>query len=545
MSANQSPKPGDWKFQIPVKPRLTMYEEVGKNGPTVWGTYFDPARGKAGAAVTISTRISIRYPNGHPRAGRIWPEREQDVLRIAQSWHADLVAGRKPGARTPDDRRADADQEKAALSVRKGFKLYVDPAKGRYPNPADISRRDVIRAGDEAVAALGDDARWSDLVPIEAAQAIWRHVQHRFAEAKPRKRPKARSGRRNSSRRDHGTLIVNDGAVWAERVVQHFFACAAWLASRGHIPASACARPDDWMQEFKTDWRRMTGRDLDAEQEGLRFSAEEGGKLMRAIESLDVDPRLRINIYFGGDSLRAGQVRVARRSHLDLDAVGEFGLGRLTVPGSGKKKGSKVDLDPVVRAQIDYELSAGYLRHLEKAWKEGRIADYALMPQGRFVEGATPFRDNGRYLKSISKRTLLDYFHDLEELAGVAHVPGRGWYGLRRLWTDLGDEHVGGARARELLSGHARGSKVPDQVYKTKQDEVAIREAARGRALIREGLRQGKISEASALRADVVRAVNATSDVAVLREILTLLGAADDTSDDATEVAASRAGAPE
>lgn len=532
MRANQQAKPGEWKFQISVKPRLTMYEAVGKSGAIVWGRWFDPSRGKKGAPVTKTTGISIRYPEGHRRAGEIWPEREQDILKTAQSWHADLVAGREPGTRHPDELRSDADQARAEVTIREGFALYVDPENGRYPHPGDPSRGDVLRAGDEAVAALGDHARWSELVPFQVAQTIWRHVQRRFAEANTSKRRKARNERRNSSRRDHGSALVNDGAAWAERVVQHFFACAAWLSTRGHIPKNACARPEDWTQEFKADWRRLTGRDLDAEEEGLRFSAEEGGKLMRGIKDPRVDPRLRMNIYFGGDSLRAGQVRRALRSHLDLQPVGEFGMGRLIVPGRGKKKGSKVDLDPVVRAQIDYEMKAGYLRHLEAALQAGRIADYALMPQGRFVEGATPVRDNGRYLKPISKRTLLDFFHDLEEIAGVVHVPKRGWYGLRRLWTDLGDDHVEGARARELLSGHARGSKVPDQIYRTKEDEEAIREAARGRALIREALLEGSISEATALRAEAVRALNGIADLELLRAVLDLLGGADPTADE-------------
>jgi hypothetical protein len=74
-----------------------------------------------------------------------------------------------------------------------------------------------------------------------------------------------------------------------------------------------------------------------------------------------------------------------------------------------------------------------------------------------------------------TRRTLLDYFHSVEEAAGVEHVAERAWYGLRRLWADLGPEHVQTARAREILGGWARGSTVPQKVYKTKQDELAIR----------------------------------------------------------------------
>jgi hypothetical protein len=525
MSTGQ-PAAGLWKFTIAAMPRLTMYEEVGKAGAIVWGRWWDPRRGKSGAPVTKSTGLSIRFPVGHRRAGQIWPEREQEVLKLAHAWHDDLRSGRSPGGR-PALLSGSEDAERSERTIREGFRLYLDLENGRYPAADDPSRGDIARAAEDIFAALGGDTTWTGRVPITAAQSIWRHIQRRFQEKNERDRKQAANNRRNNTRKDQGAEIVTDGATWAMRTCQHFFACAKWLGSRGHIPAGACDRPDDWMEEFKRDWRKLTDRDLDAEREGPRFSPEEAGKLLDAITDDRVDPRLRINIYFGGDSLRAGQVRRSMRSHLDLGHVGEFGFGRLRVPGKGRKKGSTVDLDPRVRAQIDYEMDAGYLRELEAAYQAGTIKEYALMPQGRFVQGATPVRPNRRYLLPISRRTLLDYFHKLEEIASVSHVPGRGWYGLRRLWTDLGEEHVKSSRGRELLSGHSRGSKVPEQVYRTKEDEAAIREAARGRAMIREALRSGTVSDVSTLRVEIVRAVNGISDVRVLRGVLELLERSD------------------
>jgi hypothetical protein len=529
--STEKPPIGQWKFVIAVKPRLTMYEAVGKNGAMVWGRWFDPTRGKAGAPVTKTTGISIRFPDGHRRAGQIWPARENGVRQLAQAWHEDLLCGRPPGT-APAVRRQSEEDEIAERTIREGFRIYLDLEKGRYPTPNDPSRGDVARAGDDVIAALGEEAKWAELVPIEAAQAIWRYIQRRFQEANESERAKPANKRRNKTRKDHGADIVTDGAPWAKRTCQHFFACAKWLASRGYLPIGACDRPDDWMAEFKRDWRKLTGRDLDAEREGARFTTQEAGKLLDAITDDRVDPRLRINICLGGDSLRAGQVRQSMRSHLDLGAVGEFGLGRLRVPGMGRKKGSVVDLDPLVREQLDYEMEAGYLRDLETAYRAGTIKDYAVMPQGRFVNGVTPVRPNRRYLKPISKRTLLDFFHELEATAGVTHQPGRGWYGLRRLWTDLGEEHVKSSRGREILSGHARGSKVPEQVYRSKQDEAAIREAARGRAMIREALRNGSVSDTTALRAEAVRVINGTPDLDLLRAALEVLGAADPTTND-------------
>jgi len=173
-------------------------------------------------------------------------------------------------------------------------------------------------------------------------------------------------------------------------------------------------------------------------------------------------------------------------------------------------------------------MQAGYLRECEAAYVRGEIDDYALCAQGRLVGGAVPVRQNGRYLKWASDRGLLEWFCELEEIAGVEHVPGRGWYGLRRLWTDLAATHLESPRAMEILASHARGSRISETVYRSKEDELAIREASRGRAAIREALASGKVSEETALRSAVARAMS-TAEPDTLRRVLALLGKVDPT----------------
>lgn len=516
------PAVGEWKFQIAAKPRLTMYEEIGKHGVIVWAKWFDPKAGKNGAPKTKTTGISVRFPEGHRRARQVCAQHEQEVIRLAQLWHADLVAAREPGKTNVAQQTSLNEADKKDLTIPAGFKLYLDLEKGRYPNPHDDERGNVERASEDAITALGASASWSGVIPIDAAQSIWRHVRRRFAAAAQEESAPAANKRRNRTRKDRA-VTPTEGRVWAVRCVQHFFAAAEWLASRGHIPANACARPAKWRTDFKNDWVKLTGQDVEQEKEGKRFTPAEAGLLLEHINDAEVDPRLRLNISFGGDSLRAGQVRRAMRTHLDLSPVGEFGLGRLKVLGRGKKMGSVVDLDKTTRDILNHEMSAGYLRDLEAAYQAGRIADYALMPQGRFVRGVTPVRADRKYLRPISKRGLLDFFHELESTAGVEHVPQRGWYGLRRLWSDLSPEHVKTARAREVMGGWARGSKVPDQVYRTKEDEAAIREAARGRSVIREALREGTISELTALRSEAIRVLNDANNVQLLQAVLRLV----------------------
>lgn len=528
--------PGEWRYQIPARPRLTMIEVVGKTGVVVWGRWFDPKAGAKGAPKTKSTGKSIRFPEGHRRVGEVSPAREQEVMQLASVWHADLVAGREPGqGGQTETERAEKAAEQAGVTIAAGFRQFMDLSTGQYPRVDDPQRSDVLRSVGDITEALGADATWASLNPQAAAQAIWRHVHRRFAAGAQLAVEPSRNEKRSKSNRHRkggSKAVATDGATWAKRTVQVFFAAAEWLRTRDHIPKDACLRPSRWQKAFGTDWRKLTGRDLDEETEGPRHTPEEAGRLLEALFDDLVDPRLRINILFGGDSLRAGQVRRSIRSDLDLGPCGEFGLGRLRVRGRGKKRGSFVDLDTTVRDAIDREMSIGYLRECEAAYQAGRITDYALMPQGRFVGGCTPVRANKRYLQPVAKRSMLDWFHSLEDVANVTHVDGRGWYGLRRLWSDLTPDHVKSARGREVMGGWARGSKVADQVYRTKEDEEAIREAARGRSAIREALRGGSMSEVSELRAAALQALGATTDPAILRDVLRLLGPEDPTSSD-------------
>lgn len=66
-------------------------------------------------------------------------------------------------------------------------------------------------------------------------------------------------------------------------------------------------------------------------------------------------------------------------------------------------------------------------------------------------------------------------------------------------------ENLQTKRAKEVLSSHARGSRMSEQVNQSKENERAIREASRGRTAIREALTSGRISDPTALRGAVAQ----------------------------------------
>jgi hypothetical protein len=69
---------------------------------------------------------------------------------------------------------------------------------------------------------------------------------------------------------------------------------------------------------------------------------------------------------------------------------------------------------------------------------------------------------------------------------------------------------------------------VPQKVYKTKQDELAIREASRARSAIREELRTGRLAELTELRSAASAALSICTDPEALRHLLRVLRGAEE-----------------
>jgi hypothetical protein len=82
-------------------------------------------------------------------------------------------------------------------------------------------------------------------------------------------------------------------------------------------------------------------------------------------------------------------------------------------------------------------------------------------------------------------------------------------------------------RAREILGSWARGSTVSQEVYQTKQDELAIREASRARSAIREELRTDRLADRTELRTAVSAALSTCTDPDALRHMLRVLRGGD------------------
>ena len=280
-------------------------------------------------------------------------------------------------------------------------------------------------------------------------------------------------------------------------------------------------RPRRMEQRMRETWEKITGQKLKQRRKQrkkeLRYHADElrrifsrladvhevevvrGRKHRRTVREVQLlcDPRVRTVVELGAE-LRPGQVLRAMRSHLDLTpAVGGYGLGRFLGEdlGRGRKEAETVDLHPELRAYIDHVLTHGYLAELEAARLRGEIADYPLFPGGKLVNGRIPVARVKKYPKRhLHVSNAIAYWREFEERAGVQHVSGRSFYGLRRGLTDQANDYSTDDRALDRLTGH-QDSETRKEFYQDRERDADRAKAATIRRQMRLALAGIQVAE--------------------------------------------------
>jgi hypothetical protein len=165
-------------------------------------------------------------------------------------------------------------------------------------------------------------------------------------------------------------------------------------------------------------------------------------------------------------------------------------LGWIDVPDNGRKRGETVMFTPEQRRAVDRALT-GFLALYEAAWRKGIMSDYLLFPsagiRGRRsnAECDEPFEvsPSARHWDRTKARRA---FHDLERIAGVKVVKGRGWYGLRRVAADLAEALTPDARVKNALGGWV-DSETRMRIYQDHQSKIVRVMAADVRRRMRVG----------------------------------------------------------
>ena len=117
----------------------------------------------------------------------------------------------------------------------------------------------------------------------------------------------------------------------------------------------------------------------------------------------------------------------------------------------------------------------------------GEIEEYFLFPAGRLHRGKA--RVERVTVQPLGPTAIRKMFVAVERIAGVEHVEGRAFYGLRRQATDLAPEFASDARALNRLPGHL-DSATRERVYQEKENQRVRARAAETRRSMRKHLRE-------------------------------------------------------
>lgn len=466
--AKATSKASAWKFTIGLKPHtLTAFERTDK-GNTVWLRW-----NRAGTG--LYDKMSLGYRIRNEETGRLHEDMVAQAQAAAKVAYHRLLKGEDP--RTPEPAQA---HEDTPLTIAAGLELALRVPEGMYAveNEHVVDMR---RYGRQLLAHLPSGlTTWEQITPV-SYQQLWRNLATwRAAEA--------------------GKGAELRGRRATELAVVLLAQAGRWLKRAGKLKIMPEEPQERWEDALCADWARITKAPAVA-ADPPRHTPEELGRLLAAAEQGLGDPRIRLAFRTFGEA-RLGQGLACDRAALDLSTIGSHGLGRFTIPDCGRKKGVTIDLTPELRAAWDYELAKGYLRHLEAAYQAGQRRTYPLFPGGRLARPVALSRRperNGEYVElpdnelrakpdvtvSIGDRAARDHFHELERLAGVATIRGRGWYGVRRVAADLAEDVESDGRALNAITGHT-SDETRRQIYQQKKRDKVLATATRARTAARD-----------------------------------------------------------
>jgi integrase len=306
----------------------------------------------------------------------------------------------------------------------------LEPKVGKFATTTEWTK-EVARHLDIAVPIVGESMLAADVRKADYRK-LWRTLAY--------------------AHRDKGLY----GVRAAEMIVGSFRSMIVWL-QESELLEVAVMPPPKWKATMLKEWTEITGKPP-KKPHRPRYSAEEQLKLFRTLPK--ADPRIAIAVMIGAE-LRLGQVARCRRS--DIFPHNGHEIGGIEVIGRGKKHGEIVVFTKRQREAVTAALETGFLSELEAEYRAGKLEDFNLV-QGGFLARGKAQVDNATL--PVADKAMADWWKELEELAGVEHVEGRRWYGLRRLGADLAEDKTKDGRLLNKMGGWKN-----DQTRRRYQDE--------------------------------------------------------------------------
>jgi integrase len=340
------------------------------------------------------------------------------------------------------------------------FDLYFAIGTGKYVTDSR-QRRDEMGMRNDIFLVIPASTRVSDLRTAHYGM-LWRgfaefHYSGKLRRVRVGRPPSAKNDTSGTpsaeAERNHAAYrwIPWGGLRHAERAVNTLRKLLMFAVNEGHLQKERPpAMPEQWQSTLKSEWAKIAEkhkvRPVSVRPVDRRYDEHEGVSFFRAL--CNADPRLRLLLELFV-LWRLGQALRVRRSDIDF-AAGDFGAIRCE--GRGQKWGIYVWLTQWQRQVLDDALG-GYLARYEALYQADPLNDYPLIPGDRInsrkdVPGDEPLTESG----------LANMFLETEDAAGITHMDGRRWYGLRRLAMTLVDDLCySDDRLYGLLTGTTRG----------------------------------------------------------------------------------------
>ena len=360
-----------------------------------------------------------------------------DCIDAASATNTQEVAAPAPGAEVAPVAGTVAPEPTAeTVTLGDALDLYFRLDGGYFDEKTKQRGNEIGYAGD----VLGSFSR--DLLVRDIGAKFFRRVWVAFAERYERTElRKFYPGRPRSFdpmlHVEPGTLLPRavcirwGGMTHCEKTIEFLIRFFDWLRSED-LKRRAIKPRKNWKRILRKKWKKITREESPraATDDGPRFEEPELAQLY--VTSKESEPRVRLALELAFEA-RLGQVVRTMRSAYEPD---EGPYGYIRTFGEDRKDGVGMYLTADQRVLLDYEMAHGYLRGPETALREKKIMGYPLFFGGRL----TAYRDYTKPLQPLSSSGLRKIFNALEKDAGVAHVRGRGWYGLRRGGADLSED---------------------------------------------------------------------------------------------------------
>ncbi len=249
-----------------------------------------------------------------------------------------------------------------------------------------------------------------------------------------------------------------------------------WLVQGRRVSGEYVLVPKDWHAQLGRLWEERFKEEHTPRRP--RHDSADVASLLRSTAD-HADARFKLLFDLGAE-LRLGQLLACNRTDLTIERRGARCRITLHIPRRGSKPGTDIELDDAQVERMQAILASGYLFKLEREYLTAARANYPLFPGGKLRKGVVPPRTR---LSRWNRRSALDAFHELEKLAGITPVRGRGWYGVRRTMIDVAALHYDDDLLLEKIGGNSRETR--NRVYRDRENRELLGRAKEARNAVR------------------------------------------------------------